>query len=91
MLCFYAANVPESICEHKLFTVSEMNVSRCSCFKKRHFEFLNEQLLSAELTEVLPSGGGTHLICFGTGLIIPRNILNKWVYRLNFHGALLLS
>ena len=66
-----------------------MNVSRrvVVVSKKKHFEFLHERLPSAEFTEVLPSGGGAHLICFGTGLIIPRNILNKWICRLNFHGA----
>ena len=55
--------------------------------KEKHFDFLKERLPSAELTEVPPSGEGVYLICFGTGLIIPDNVLKKWNFRLNFHGA----
>lgn len=55
--------------------------------KKRHFDFLNEKLPSAELTEVLPSGQGSNLICFGTGLIVPKDVLDSWSFKLNFHAA----
>lgn len=55
--------------------------------KKRHFDFLNEKLPTAELTEVLPSGQGSSLICFGTGLIVPKNVLDRWSLKLNFHAA----
>ena len=55
--------------------------------KKKHFDFLNERLPSAELTEVLPSGQGCKLVCFGTGLIVPENVLNSWLFKLNFHAA----
>ena len=55
--------------------------------KKKHFDFLNERLPSAELTEVLPSGHGRNLVCFGTGLIVPENVLHSWLFKLNFHAA----
>jgi len=55
--------------------------------KKKHFDFLSARLPLAELIEELPSGQGSHLICFGTGLIVPENILKEWRFKLNFHGA----
>lgn len=55
--------------------------------KKKHFNFLNDCLPTAELHETYPSGQGTFLICFGIGLVIPKCVLDKWEFRLNFHGG----
>lgn len=55
--------------------------------KERHFEFLRSVLPQAELTEDLPDGRGYQLIAFGTGLIIPSEVLKCWDQTINFHGA----
>lgn len=55
--------------------------------KEQHFGFLHSVLPNAELTEALPSGAGMRLIAFGTGVIVPPDVLMRWDLAVNFHSA----
>lgn len=55
--------------------------------KRKHFSFLNDCLPTAELHEECPSGEGEYLVCFGTGLVVPKSVLDRWNFKLNFHGG----
>lgn len=55
--------------------------------KRQRFEFVRSLLPHAELTEELPRGTGWQLIAFGTGVIVPADLLRLWDGTVNFHAA----
>jgi len=57
--------------------------------KPRHFEMLRASAPNARLCTDLDEirDGGDHLICYGTGVIVPSEVLNLWRWRYNFHAA----
>lgn len=57
--------------------------------KPRHFQFIQSIAPNARLCTTLDeiAAGGGHLISYGTGVIVPADILARWRWRYNFHGA----
>ena len=56
--------------------VNVMNMSGRIIISKKDISIFSMKNYQLELTEVLPSGQGSNLICFGTGLIVPKMCYN---------------